>query len=216
MPKSRDLVFLLPAALVILGGGVLSIVSNREAIHLVINGWNNPVVDFLFRWWTYLGDGVWAGVLALAFLLYRVRYGLILFSAYALSGLLAQLLKHVFFSDMPRPAKYFELAGKPEALHLVPGVRLYDWHSFPSGHTATAFGVFFALSLLVRDNRIKILCFILAAGVGWSRMVLSQHFLMDVTAGAFLGLSGGYVSWRWLHAKTAPWMDKSLIKIVFS
>jgi membrane-associated phospholipid phosphatase len=58
--------------------------------------------------------------------------------------------------------------------------------SFPSGHTATAFGFFAVLAF--RRKRHTILWFVPAVLMGASRMVIDSHYLSDVCVGAWFGL----------------------------
>ncbi len=202
--------FLIPASLFILGSAGVSIVVPREVIHLEMNRWHSPFTDQLFRWWTCLGDGWVLLALILLLLLWRIRVSLVLLAAYAISGVMVQFTKRVFFSHMARPSKYFELLGNGQELHLVPGVELHSWHSFPSGHTAAAFAVFFGLSLFLKSPGARLFLFVLAAGVAWSRIHLSQHFLMDVSAGALFGLAGAGLAFWWIGRADRSWLDRPL------
>ncbi len=214
----RNLFFLLPAGFFILFGALLALLFSREDIHMVINAWNSPFLDHLFRVWTFLGDGIWAGIVAVFLFFVRFRYGLLLSVAYGISGGAAQFLKLVFFSHIARPVKYFELKGIDFNLHLIEGLVQHSWKSFPSGHTATAFVVFCLLSLMLRSPGLKLFCLVLALGVAWSRMYLSQHFLMDVCAGAFLGILSSFLAWFFVGRTTGKafskksWMDQPLLK----
>ena len=60
--------------------------------------------------------------------------------------------------------------------------------SFPSGHAAGAFAVaaFVTFELAVHPLA-KVALFVVAAGIGLSRIVLGVHFPSDVLAGALLG-----------------------------
>jgi len=206
--------FLFPSLVVLLFGTILSITVPRELIHMKINGWHTPFLDQLFKLWTLLGDGWVVLMIVLIPLGIKIRYSLVLFAGYTISGLAAQLIKRLFFSETARPVKYFEFNGIDYDLYLVPGVEMHGWHSFPSGHTATAFGVLFGLSLILQSRFGQFVAFILATGVGYSRMYLSQHFLMDVTAGAFVGLMGGYIGWWWIERYEKEWLNRSLPKLL--
>lgn len=56
---------------------------------------------------------------------------------------------------------------------------------FPSGHATLAFALFVALGVLLPRGRILFL--VLATGVALSRVVMGEHFLSDVVAGAGIG-----------------------------
>jgi hypothetical protein len=63
-------------------------------------------------------------------------------------------------------------------------------HSFPSGHTATAFAT---ASVLQRQFgwRVGIPSYVVASYVGASRIAASQHFVTDVLFGAGIGTAAG-------------------------
>jgi diacylglycerol kinase (ATP) len=58
----------------------------------------------------------------------------------------------------------------------------------PSGHAAAAFGLWTAASLLSRNPLIAVITLILALTIGVSRVRLGIHSLLEVAAGAFLGI----------------------------
>jgi undecaprenyl-diphosphatase len=60
-------------------------------------------------------------------------------------------------------------------------------HSFPSGHTATAFAGATVLSAFV--PRAAPAFFILAAAIGYSRLYVGVHYPLDVLGGAVLGIA---------------------------
>ncbi|RPI42594.1 MAG: phosphatase PAP2 family protein, partial [Bacteroidetes bacterium] len=153
-------------------------------------------------------------VIVLIPLFIRIGDFLVVFAGYALSGLSAQLIKRLFFSTLPRPVKYFEINLPDHQLYLVPGIEPHQWFSFPSGHAATAFGVFFSIALVSGNRALQFAAFIAALGVAYSRMYLSQHFLMDVTGGAALGITGGFLGWWWIRRYDRPWMNRSLPKLL--
>jgi len=83
--------------------------------------------------------------------------------------------------------------------------------SFPSGHTATAAGMAVALAFMFPRGRW--LFFLMALGVGASRVIVHAHFPTDVAAGFILG-----VIWAWMchSAMCAPafaWSERKLTNI---
>ena len=166
------------------GLSVLLLFFSKVEITLWVNAHNSPAADYFFRYFTYLGDGVVAAVISLIFMFFNVRKGILLLITFILSGLLIQYLKIHIFPDVLRPVA---LIGHTYPLHLVDGVKIGDIQSFPSGHTGTAFGIFYCFAAFTKSRRIQVASFLIAVLLGYSRMYLSQHFLPDVIGGAVLG-----------------------------
>ena len=147
----------------------------------------SPVPDFLFTYLTHVGDGLMAVAVCLLWL-YQKKWprAIVLFGAFAVSGILAQLIKHSV--ESPRPFVYFESNG--QQIDAVEGVQLLsNFKSFPSGHTATAFALATSLVLLMPWWQKRWwLAFMVACSIGYSRVYLGQHFLQDVLAGSVLGV----------------------------
>jgi membrane-associated phospholipid phosphatase len=192
---------------------VFVMLYSKEAIHMVMNSWHTTFLDRLMKYWTMLGDGIVLTVIVLILLLVSLRHFFTGLSALVFGGMGAQLFKRLFFSEFPRPLKYFELIGSDYPLYLVPGVEFHSWYSFPSGHTAAAFAVFYILALMTRSQLAQAVFFLLALGVGFSRIYLSQHFLMDVAGGSLLGMAGGWFAWRWFRQYEADWIDRPLQRL---
>jgi membrane-associated phospholipid phosphatase len=142
--------------------------------------------------------------------LYSYRWSIIFTTSVVLSNLAVFIGKHMIFYEAYRPSKYFELYEKYK-LHLVQGVSLHSLHSFPSGHTTTAFTLFIMLAFLVRNNSLKFLCFIVALLTGYSRIYLSQHFLVDVLVGSVIGVTSVLITWHLLDGYNQSWFDDSLV-----
>ena len=101
------------------------------------------------------------------------------FAAIALSGVAAQVLKHLF--GRARPV----LAASDGAFSFHPFSIAASLASFPSGHTTSAFAAAVALGLLSRRLRWWLLgC---AALIGASRVLVGAHYPSDVLGGAALG-----------------------------
>lgn len=140
-----------------------------------------------------------------------VRNASMLLTTYIVSGLFVQLLKKSLFSEIMRPAGYF---GTSHPLHLVDGVTNFMHQSFPSGHSTSAFAFFFGLCLLSDRWSVKLLCFIGAALVAYSRVYLSQHFLQDIAVGAWIGTLFAWAGYAvFVHNRTAK-INKPLIALL--
>jgi undecaprenyl-diphosphatase len=63
-------------------------------------------------------------------------------------------------------------------------------HSFPSGHTASAFAAATVLSFAIRGRGLALAC-MLAVGIALSRIYIGVHYPLDVVAGALLGVTLG-------------------------
>jgi membrane-associated phospholipid phosphatase len=186
-------------------------IAGRDTIFLFVNEHMNPAMDALMRTWTLLGDGWTSVIVAALFLLVRFRIAIFLALSYLSSGLLVQILKRYVFSDNPRPLKYFGDAGVD--INLVEGVKVHMAHSFPSGHTASAFALFIGMAFFTQNKYLKAVCLLLALGVGYSRVYLALHFPEDVLAGSLIGVLCALLLYQWVAGwkKDAP--DMGLINL---
>ena len=73
-------------------------------------------------------------------------------------------------------------------LHLVKGVDVHSYGSFPSGHTGTAFTFALLIALLIPSATVSITCILIALIIGYSRIYLSQHYPVDVAAGMIVAV----------------------------
>lgn len=177
--------FFLPYALLLVVVGTWQVVYSQEQLMQWVNTRNSPAADLLFPYITYLGDGAFYVAVCLLLLLYRWRVGLMAFASFALSTLLSEFLKKIVFTGSPRPLKFFE--HSTFQYHLIEGLDIHSYNSFPSGHSTTAFAMFSMLAFLdVRKNR-GWLWLLLAALAAYSRVYLFQHFVEDVFAGSLIG-----------------------------
>ena len=174
----------------------------KVELHMLLNGGHTAFLDTFFKYYSVLAE--WPlYVLALLPLLWR-KWEITLFYAICelAAGAVVQILKHLFMA--PRPIVVFE--NYPDlTLPLVEGVSLHHSNSFPSGHTSTFFVFCTCCALLLayqywlraeKSNRkermlfnfVLLLLLGLAALGGFSRIYLSQHFLMDVCVGGIIGV----------------------------
>ena len=172
----------------------------KGQIHLFINRYHSPGADLFFKQATHLGDPLFLAVIALLLLFIDWRKSLLMDIFAGLCGGIVGLIKALLVDDM-RPFKFFQYFHA--TLQFVECIRLHEYNTFPSGHTALAFGSFFLLSIFARHRGLAILFFMLAVLVGYSRMYLSMHFLIDVVVGSILGLVCAGV--LYLAAGTEHW-----------
>ena len=201
--------FLVPYLVFIVACLFLMLAFRKADLHILFNQWHTSFFDKIFKQLTYLGDGTIYLLILAILLFYNYRWSIIFTCAVLISGILVIVGKNSLFPDTYRPTKYFELYQNYQ-LHLVKGVDLHSLHSFPSGHTTTAFTIFVMLALLVRNNALKFLCFLLAFLVGYSRVYLSQHFLIDVFTGSIIGTGCVLMFWHYFDRFDQSWLEKSI------
>ena len=200
-------VFFIPYLVFLVSGLVFMICNSRAETHLIINSYYNSFLDTISPYLTALGDG-WTSVVVILFLLLiKYRYALLTGISFIVASLLVQLFRQTIFHGWPRPVKFFEGVHQ---LHLVPGVTIRYFNTFPSGHTATAFALFFSLSVLVKNNFLKLIFFILALAVAYSRVYLSQHFFGDVYGGSLIGMFSVFVAYYFILKIKKSWPERSL------
>jgi len=204
--------FYIPYLILLLALIPVLILFNKPDIHLWINHFNSDFSDWLFRHITFLGDGLFIIIPAVVLLFFSLRHFIFLVVSYFSTGLFAQILKRVFFDDVTRPSRYFH---DKASLHLVDGVELLSGRSFPSGHATSAFALFLCFALISSNRYIKLACFILACLVAFSRVYLSQHFLIDIYTGSMigtLGATGFYLVFYHDERKWYAWTIQNLFR----
>jgi membrane-associated phospholipid phosphatase len=107
------------------------------------------------------------------------------FASFALSSLTSEFLKKIVFDGSPRPLKYFE--HSTFQYHVIKGLDIHSYNSFPSGHTTTAFAMFGLLAFLDQKKSRGWVWLFLGILAGYSRVYLFQHFVEDVFAGSLVG-----------------------------
>lgn len=159
---------------------------NKILIHEMCNYWVcNPVVNTFYKFFTHVGDGIFVIFLGVLVFLYNRKRGAYILSAYILAGVTSSIIKYFF--NYVRPFHYFVYYRKHYTLNLVDGVDMLGERSFPSGHATAAFVVFSALAFSTENKMAKVLFFIIALNAAFSRMYLSQHWLVDIFVGSLVG-----------------------------
>lgn len=199
--------FFIPVLIFIITGIVFLSLYSKATVHLIQNSWYSNSSDLFFKYLTHAGDGwVFAAVLPI-FLFFPRRYFIGLILSALLTLFLSAGLKS-YFKDMERPVKFFE--GKHQ-LHLVEGVHNHSFKSFPSGHTTTAFACWGFIAFMLRSATWQFGLAILSLLIGYSRIAISQHFLMDVVAGTILGTIIASISFLFILRINKLWADKILV-----
>jgi len=167
------------------------LINGKAVAFISLNTYHPFLLNVFFINYTFIGDGIFALCLMAAIFFYykRKQQALALLYSFLISGAAVQIIKNLV--DSPRPRLFFE-AG--QYLHFIDGVSLANNSSFPSGHTATAFAIATVMVLMMKDKSWQLLILIAAALVGYSRIYLAQHFLLDVLIGAFIGSTSGVLA----------------------
>jgi membrane-associated phospholipid phosphatase len=161
----------------------------KNAIHIYLNNFvGNKYLNAFFYYITYLGDGRFAAFMLLVIFILNVRTGLYVTFSFLSSTLVSTTLKFFFFDDVNRPHFVFKWIDK-YPLKMVEGVDVHIHNSFPSGHATQVFGILMCLILVSNNRYLKLVLFMLALFTSLSRVYLSQHWLVDITAGSFIGLT---------------------------
>ncbi|MBC7865683.1 MAG: phosphatase PAP2 family protein [Bacteroidia bacterium] len=217
--KNNLILFILFGCFVISGGIAISMVS-KQSLHLFFNSFVTKNLNGLFVNLTYLGDGIVVLCAVLVFAFINFRLFIVSALSYGLSSGIVQLLKNTLFETAVRPTHFFGALTPPIKLNLVPGIEMHGLNSFPSGHTASAFSIFFTLALLSQNKWVKIILFFVALFVGLSRVYLSQHFFEDIYGGAIIGVFFSVIIFYIFYF--APFsgrfnkLDTSVLKLIFS
>lgn len=152
-------------------------------------GVQSDSLEDVIRIFNRLGGGMNPVLLVAFFVVGGIAYRERRWVAYAIAmgiaglgaGLLAQIVKHLVGRARP------ELWLGP--MHYAPGSST----SFPSGHTVGAFALAGVLVFGSRSPGVRILAFVLASGVGLSRIFAFRHWASDVTASAVIGLVTAWI-----------------------
>lgn len=73
------------------------------------------------------------------------------------------------------------------------------YNSFPSGHTATAFG--FAALIVMASPGWGVLAITGAAAVAWSSIAMGAHHPSDITVSIVLSFLVAWLVWRWFEGR---------------
>lgn len=201
--------------------GLLFFVGNillhdgKVQIHRVMNacvGCSN--IDLFFKIVTHLGDGAFAFFVAIIFLFFNVRKSVYILLSYIGAAIVSSILKHLVYHDIYRPHFVFQYFVR-EKLKVVEGVDLVGFNSFPSGHALSAFALFFCLIFVSKNHLLKVLFFTLAILAAYSRVYLSQHWLIDIYVGSIIGVCFSLLFYVvFYHTNKWPQLNMSLPQLL--
>ena len=116
--------------------GILILSLGKNGSFQLINSNHNSIADQFFKYFTHYGDGIMWAPLGLFCFFYKRKYFIAVVAVVLISTILAQFLKRVVYPDELRPISYL---SETFPVHQIAGVEMRKIHSFPSGHTTTAF-----------------------------------------------------------------------------
>lgn len=181
--KENRLFFFICAVFFLASVFILLFFSKANGFYL-LNTYHCNFLTIIFTWFTYFGDGFFCVATGILLFIFGKRFlSFMVLSSYAISGIIAQVLK--YFVIEARPAVYLKDSSYQ---YFINDVTLHNLHSFPSGHSASAFAMAAVLSFAAKNKNYSIWFLAGAILVGYSRIYLAQHFIDDVLAGAAIGL----------------------------
>ena len=164
---------------------ILSYIFGRDGLFLYFNANLGSFADTFFSYFTYLADGwILIPYLILVVGIFKKDVPFIIIN-FITSTLLTQIPKQLIWSNINRPiASGIDLSK----IHIVKGVDVHSFNSFPSGHTATAFTLFLITAYLFPNKKVLLGAGLYAILCGYSRIYLGQHFPLDIAGGIIAAL----------------------------
>lgn len=179
------------AIIIAIGTGVLILILGKNESFQLINSNHGEMADQFFKYFTHYGDGIMWAPLGLFCFFFKRKYFIVVVAGVLISTIIAQLLKRVVYPDELRPISYL---SEIFPVHIVDGVPMRKVHSFPSGHTTTAFAMALIMAHMINKKAWSVILIILAFLAGYSRIYLAQHFLTDIFGGMCIGIISGIVA----------------------
>ena len=161
------------------------LVSIDHALLLAVRRLESAAATRLMRMLTRVGDTSTWVIVGLALIAaggQGPRHAVLLGAGAFLAVAVSQILKRICCRSRPNCGigGFAALVENPDAF------------SFPSGHTAAAFGI--AVALAGEGDWLGGLLLALASGIAVSRVYLGAHYPLDVAAGVVVGVVSGLVA----------------------
>jgi len=182
----ENLWFLLPWLLFVITCSYFCITYNKVDLHLMSNQFVGGWSDTLYLILTSTGDGLIIVIAILILLFFNTRMAIQLSIIFVISSIIAHIFKDIIMTNTYRP--YYVFQHLHIKLRVISGMYMNTVSSFPSGHSMTAFSLFAFFAFYIRQNYIKFIFCITAIMIAYSRVYLSQHFLIDILAGSLIGV----------------------------
>ena len=195
-------IFFIAYSIWLLIATMLCYAYSQATLSMYINSIQFPGLDSFAKYFTHVGDGLFAVILSILLLVYDRKIGILVILSYLMSSGITQALKHTLYADAGRPIQFF---GGTTIVHFIEGVSLHAHNSFPSGHTTSIFALCSMLAFAFKKYSNQVLLFSIALVVGLTRVYLLEHYLIDVLAGSFIGVLSSILLYYWLK-------DKALFK----
>lgn len=177
--------------LIAIAMGILILSLGKNGAFQVINSNHNQIADQFFKYFTHYGDAIMWVPLGLFCFLFRKKYFIAVVAGVLISTIIAQFLKRVVYPDELRPITYL---SENFPVHIIDGVKMKRAHSFPSGHSTTAFAMALIMAHMLNKKAWSIILPLFAALAAYSRVYLGQHFPTDVLAGMCIGILSAVLS----------------------
>lgn len=188
----------IPYLLILMPCLIIKLLYTKSQIYFTVNSWHFAFGDMFFALYTHVGDGLTCVLFTLILLCLNYRWSFLMGTSYAITSLLAQGLKFIF--NAPRPIIYFK--NEVSRMYLVKGIEMLETHSFPSGHSISAFSMAVIFTYITPKKSWGILFLGAAFLVAYSRVYLSEHFFEDVTAGSVVGVFITIFWLSWIETKS--------------
>jgi membrane-associated phospholipid phosphatase len=185
LTKKCTLLYFRGALVFLLASVIFLLIYGKTAAFLSLNSYHPFWLNVFFVNYTFVGDGIFAICLVGLFYFYfkQKKTGISLLYSFITSGLVVQIIKNLIHA--PRPKIFFESG---QYLFFVDGITRTGYSSFPSGHTATAFAIATVFVIIMQNKKWQLPILFAAILVGYSRIYLAQHFLLDIIVGAIVGI----------------------------
>ncbi len=166
----------------------LSIIYGRATVFFWLNHNEGAIADKFFEAISLLGTGYMWIPIFVAIWIWKKKYIRFTFFVALFSIIIITIFKHIFLEARP-----FTMAHAHQLIHTAKGFIPDLTLSFPSGHTGTAFSIFFLLASITK-RFVYTIAFIYAVLVAYSRIYLGEHFPIDIAGGITVAVCAIWLS----------------------